>query len=285
MHLTYWISPRPRVPSGIPAGEMIIMGKPASSHSHRDSGLMRRPVGALGLGVMILAIATAPAILFFDPVSFWPGAHTSREATGIYRLWSDDVAYISGSHTWARTMSNLFVPHNTHIVPAWRILTWALVAMGGHSSSDLPDVLAIASYSILVAVMLLAGRLIARETGRTHWPGGDGPGGHHFAHGDSRHLVLGGPAPLGQRWNSGHSLVRTVLSAIGPMAGSGTGGIDRSAGRLVLDGGIPGRAGSSRLSVGRRQTPVPSSRGGAGRLHGRAVLFTVILDARHLIAR
>jgi hypothetical protein len=128
---------------------------------------MRRPVGRLGLAILTFAIASAPAILFFDPIDIWPGrGQIARDAIGIYRLWSDDVAYVASSRTWERTVSSLFLPHNTHIVPAWRILTWALVACSGNLER-LPTVLAIASYSILVAVMLMTGRLVARETGRT----------------------------------------------------------------------------------------------------------------------
>ena len=46
------------------------------------------------------------------------------------------------------------------------MLTWALVAWAG-SLEKIPEVLAEAAYGILVAVMLLMGRLVARETGRT----------------------------------------------------------------------------------------------------------------------
>ena len=99
--------------------------------------------------------------------SAFPGrAHIARDPLAIYRLYSDDFAYVAASRTLGRTLSNLFVPHNTHIVPAWRVLTWALVAWAG-SLEKLPEVLAEASYGILVAVMLLMGRLVARETGRT----------------------------------------------------------------------------------------------------------------------
>jgi len=141
------------------------LDKPSFSMNNPEG--MRRPVGRLGLAILTFAIASAPAILFFDPADIWPGrGHIARNAVGIYRLWSDDVAYVASSRTWERTVSNLFLPHNTHIVPAWRLLTWALVACSGNLER-LPTVLAIASYSILVAVMLLTGRLIARETGRT----------------------------------------------------------------------------------------------------------------------
>jgi len=128
---------------------------------------MRRPVGHVGLAIVTLAIATAPAVLIFDPADILPGrGHIARAPLEFYRLFSDDVAYVASSRNWQRTVSNLFVPHNTHIVPAWRIVTWALVACAGNFER-LPTVLAIASYSILVVVMLLIGRLVARETGRT----------------------------------------------------------------------------------------------------------------------
>ena len=84
----------------------------------------------------------------------------------MYILFSDDVAYVSVARNWQRTVSHLFEPHNTHIVPAWRVLTWVLVTAAG-SLQRLPPVLAVASFSILIAVMILLGRLVARETGRT----------------------------------------------------------------------------------------------------------------------
>ena len=133
----------------------------------RDPSVMSRPVGRPAMIILTLSIAAAPAILFFDPIDIWPGrAHIARDAIGIYRLWSDDVAFVASSRTWQRTVSNLFLPHNAHVVPAWRILTWGLVACSGNLER-LPTVLAIASYSILVCVMLMTGRLVARETGRT----------------------------------------------------------------------------------------------------------------------
>lgn len=129
--------------------------------------LNRRKVGRLGVIVLTFLIAGAPYVLFFDPVDYWPGRrHVAREPLALYVLFSDDVPYISASRNWARTVSNLFEPHNTHIVPAWRILTWALVRAAG-TLERIPQVFAVASYSILVAVMLLAGRVAARESGRT----------------------------------------------------------------------------------------------------------------------
>ncbi len=129
--------------------------------------LLQRPVGRFGLVVLVLVLAAAPYVLFFDPVNVIPWrAHVPREPCFAYLLFSDDVAYVADSRTWARTLSNLLMPHNTHIVPTWRIVTWALVRCAG-SLEKLPAVLAVASYCILVVVMLMTGRLVMRETGKT----------------------------------------------------------------------------------------------------------------------
>jgi hypothetical protein len=82
-----------------------------------------------------------------------------------YRLHSDDFAYVSASRTLPRALASLFVPHNTHVVPAWRLLTWGLVAAAGRLA-NLQVTFAGAAYASLTATMLLMGRLVARETGR-----------------------------------------------------------------------------------------------------------------------
>jgi hypothetical protein len=128
--------------------------------------VLDRPVGRLGLAILLVFILAAPWLLFFDPIRFFRKAHIARDPAAIYRLYSDDFAYLSASRNLGRTVSNLFAPHNTHIVPAWRVLTWALAAWSG-TLEKLPEVLAEASYAILAAVMMLTGRLVARETGRT----------------------------------------------------------------------------------------------------------------------
>jgi hypothetical protein len=137
-----------------------------SSVVSRIASAIQRPVGRVGLAIMTVVLATAPGVLFFHPADFPPRRqHVDRDPLKIYLLYSDDIAYVSASRTFSSTVSNLFVPHNTHVVPAWRLLTWALVVSAG-SLGRLPQVLAVATYSILVAVMLLTGRLVARETGR-----------------------------------------------------------------------------------------------------------------------
>jgi hypothetical protein len=99
-----------------------------------------------------LLILALPALLFADSLL-------------TYRLHSDDFEYLSNSRTWDVALANLFQPHNTHIVPAWRILTWGVMAVSG-SLARLPIVLALVAYLALVVNMLAAGRLVARETGR-----------------------------------------------------------------------------------------------------------------------
>lgn len=126
-----------------------------------------RPIGWPWRMVLGAWIVAAPAVLFFDPATFAPGTHghIDRPPRDVYLIYSDDVAYVAASRTWDRTVANLLVPHNTHIVPSWRLLTWALVAAAG-DLHGLPDVLAVASYGVLIAVMLMVGRLVGRETGR-----------------------------------------------------------------------------------------------------------------------
>ena len=126
----------------------------------RIQAWLRRPIGYISFLVLLTAIVSAPAWLFFDPLSYLP-----RDPLATYRLINDDFEYCSVSRNWTRTVEGLFVPHNTHVVPAWRLVTWGIVAVAGRLSR-LPYVLAIASYGILVGVMLMTGRLVTRETGR-----------------------------------------------------------------------------------------------------------------------
>jgi hypothetical protein len=80
-----------------------------------------------------------------------------------YQLRSDDFAYIAGSRNWERTVDNLFVPHNTHICPSWRILTYGIVQLAG-DFTHLQFVMKIVSYLALVLVMLGTGHFVAHES-------------------------------------------------------------------------------------------------------------------------
>jgi hypothetical protein len=80
-----------------------------------------------------------------------------------YRLHSDDFKYFADARTLERAFANLYTPHNTHIVPAWRILC-GLIATWAGSLANLPHRLAITTFSILVFVMLQVAWLVTRES-------------------------------------------------------------------------------------------------------------------------
>lgn len=111
-----------------------------------------RPLGIVPTAILGLLILLGPAWLFADVL-------------GHYRLFSDDFEYAAASRTFDRAMANLFVPHNAHVVPSWRVLTWALAERAGRLSA-LQGVFGWAAIAILLATMMLVGRLVARETGR-----------------------------------------------------------------------------------------------------------------------
>ena len=119
-----------------------------------------RPLGRVATAVTALVLSLGPFSLQYDPF-----ARIFRNPLTYYRLHSDDFAYVAASRDLARASENLWAPHNTHVVPAWRVLTWGLVAAAGRLES-VPPVLAVAAYFAVVATMLLAGRFVARETGR-----------------------------------------------------------------------------------------------------------------------
>ncbi len=115
--------------------------------------VLDRPAGR-PIVVALAAVAVfAPAYLFADPLS-------------TYRLHSDDFAYLGASRSFSKAVSNLFIPHNTHVVPAWRMLTWVVMATAGRLG-NLQTVLAGCSYAILVAAILLTARIVTRETRST----------------------------------------------------------------------------------------------------------------------
>ncbi|WP_165251678.1 hypothetical protein [Paludisphaera soli] len=134
-----------------------------SGRLRRVDSWMRRPLGRWGRLTLLVAMLSAPWVLFFDPIAPFAGAHIPRDPLAISRVYSDDFAFVAASRDLSRTIGNLFVPHITHIVPAWRALTWFLVTCAG-SLERVPEVLAVASYGILVATMGLVGRFVARET-------------------------------------------------------------------------------------------------------------------------
>jgi hypothetical protein len=78
-------------------------------------------------------------------------------------LLHDDFAYIAQSRDWAALSAHLLEPHNAHVVPVFRIWTFALVALSGRLA-NLPAFFAAAGYFALLAAMAALGYVIARET-------------------------------------------------------------------------------------------------------------------------
>jgi hypothetical protein len=111
-----------------------------------------RPLRRAGLVALVAVVCLVPAWLFADPLAY-------------YSVYGDDWEFVASSRTFARAWENLWKPHNVHVVPAWRLWT-AVVVAGAGRLQDIQPWLAGASYAVHVAVMLLAGRLVARETRR-----------------------------------------------------------------------------------------------------------------------
>ncbi|GAC1467023.1 MAG: hypothetical protein NVSMB9_08160 [Isosphaeraceae bacterium] len=116
-------------------------------------GWLDRPAGRWGVAVVVAVVLAAPGWLMADELRY-------------FTLGGDDFGYIADALDGATLRANLFRPHNTHVVPIFRLWTYALVVFAGRRA-NFPDVFLAASYLGLVATMLLVGRLAAREGGRT----------------------------------------------------------------------------------------------------------------------
>jgi hypothetical protein len=114
---------------------------------------LERPVGRWVTVMIAGAILSAPAWLLYDRLR-------------PFILANDDYAFIVESRNWATTRANLLVPHEAHVVPLFRLWTYALVTLAG-PLTNLPLALSVASYFALVLTMLLVGYLTARETQQT----------------------------------------------------------------------------------------------------------------------
>lgn len=222
--------------------------------------LHQRKIGAVGVLCLTFLIAAAPVFSLLRPgrLPALAPARRPRAALHLPSLQRRHSVCIQLAELAAHG-SNLFEPHNTHVVPAWRVVTWALVRTAG-TLPRLPSVLAVASYSILIAVMLLTGRLVARESGRAAL------GLAAMALVGTTSLMLA-PAiwysagqPLWAGFGILTALVRTVLPAVREASAPGAGrdrGCDR---RVALDDRPCGRPGHSRLSLGRQTPAMPPRR-------------------------
>jgi hypothetical protein len=112
-----------------------------------------RPLGRGNACALVVLVCSAPAWLIADPLQ-------------TFILINDDFAYVADARTASRLLSTFWTPHNAHIVPLFRLWTYLLVMIAGRLE-NMPVVLAVASYGVLVLVMLAAGIVAARETGES----------------------------------------------------------------------------------------------------------------------
>lgn len=81
-----------------------------------------------------------------------------------YRLFMDDYAYLVSARAEGAPWSTAFRPHNAHVVPLFRLLTWGLLRLAG-GLGGAPAALGAAAFAGLALTMLAAGHLVSRATG------------------------------------------------------------------------------------------------------------------------
>jgi hypothetical protein len=123
-------------------------GQPVASAA--SSAQLDRPAGRL-IGAALLGVLIA--------APFWVLAPELRA----FALLGDDFAYIEDARVWSVTWRRLLEPHNTHVVPSFRLWTFALVSAAGRLA-NYQRVFAAGSYLGLVAAMIAVGWLTALET-------------------------------------------------------------------------------------------------------------------------
>lgn len=79
-------------------------------------------------------------------------------------LIQDDFQILEQSWTWERTCEGIWKPHNEHVMPLGRLLTWGLVCLAGRQTA-VPGVCVLLGPLALVAGMLLTNTFVRRETG------------------------------------------------------------------------------------------------------------------------
>jgi hypothetical protein len=138
-----------------------------------------RPTSRLG-GLLALALApiilVAPLWLWADPLDGY--SPTAEGLSGLFarltpladpfseaRLQLDDFDYVAKVRTPADLSRHLLTPHNTHLMPLFRLWTYLWV-QASTTLSGVPESLALASYLSYVMAMLLVGHVAAWETGR-----------------------------------------------------------------------------------------------------------------------
>lgn len=114
-------------------------------------GWVNKPAGWFVTLLVVAILCAAPAWLMYDRLDG-------------FSLKQDDFVYLAQSRNWPTLRQNLMTPHNAHVVPLFRLLTYALITANGGRLTRMQDVFLWASYGVLVATMLATGLLVARET-------------------------------------------------------------------------------------------------------------------------
>ncbi len=116
---------------------------------------LRRPLGVAGRLLLLAILAAAAAWLFWDRVLY-------------FAIAGDDFAYLSEARDASNRPAHLFSPHNAHVVPLFRLQTYAAVRVAG-SSARLPGVLRVFSLLPIALLTAATGLLAARETRSSAW--------------------------------------------------------------------------------------------------------------------
>ena len=95
-------------------------------------------------------------------------AFLERESLRTFSIQGDDFVYFAGSRTFADLSAQLFKPHNAHVVPLFRLWTYALTLLAG-SITNWPAAALAASYLTMVGAILGVGHVVAWETRRLSW--------------------------------------------------------------------------------------------------------------------
>jgi len=125
---------------------------PSKSRLDGISAWLDRRASSWQVALLVLALLALPRWLLADQLDYCA-------------LSGDDFAYVADARDWPRLLSNLFKPHNTHIVPLFRLWTFALVEASGRLL-QLPEALSWGSYFTFAIAVLLVGHLVHRATHR-----------------------------------------------------------------------------------------------------------------------
>jgi hypothetical protein len=126
---------------------------PSEGSGEIGHGFLSRRAGRPAALLLALMILSAPYWLFSDLLQG-------------FALQPTDFLYIQESRDAPALRQHLMAPLNTHVVPLFRLWTYALVRTAG-CLEELPRVLLAASYLSLIVTMVLVGLLVVCETGRT----------------------------------------------------------------------------------------------------------------------